>query len=66
VHTLTAWVSNIKKLFETPAVRFMLQPMGSQQLDEIILRYRGQGHGESEDYFVFVAKLRQLRGDRFS
>jgi hypothetical protein len=60
VRTPTAWVSSIKTVAETLAVRFLPHPLGSQQLDEMIARYRGQHHKESANYFPFVAKLRQL------
>jgi hypothetical protein len=61
VRTPTAWVSNIECVAETLAVRFLLQASVLQQLGEMITRYRGQDHKESEDYFCFVAKLRQLQ-----
>ena len=60
VHTPTAWVSNISDEAETVAVRFLPQLLVRQQLHKIITRYRGQDHNESEVYFTYVAKLRQL------
>ena len=65
VRTPTAWISSIKTVAETLAVRFLPQPSGLQQLDEMITRYRGQDHKQSANYFQFVAKLRHPERDIF-